>query len=281
MKEVDKRRMCPHCRAFITTDDKVCPYCDTPVGPRAIDLRSPGNLLGGMVPSAQFATTLILTINVVLFLVTVIASMKSGLGGLMGIDGITRFRFGATHPVAVLMAGQWWRLVTAGFLHGDLMHIGFNCWAMMDIGAHAEEVYGTRRLTVIYLVASVGGFLASVVLGGHSSVGASAGVFGLLGAMVAVGVLHKRSSEAAAIKAYYLRWAIYGFFLSMLMSRNVDNWAHAGGFAAGFAAAWLAGTPRVHELWRERMWLILCCLATGITALCFLKMYLQMSVPLY
>ena len=70
MESVEKRRMCPHCRAFITTSDKVCPYCDTPVGPKAIDVRSPGDLLGGLIPGGQFVTVLILTANVGMFLVT-------------------------------------------------------------------------------------------------------------------------------------------------------------------------------------------------------------------
>jgi len=70
--------MCPHCRAFITTKDKVCPYCDTEVGPRAIDRRDPGALFAGMIPSARFVTVLILTLTAGMFLVTVLASMKSG-----------------------------------------------------------------------------------------------------------------------------------------------------------------------------------------------------------
>ena len=60
---MDNRRMCPNCRAFITTDDRVCPYCGNQVGPRAIDRREPGALLGGLIPAQHFTTFLILLIN--------------------------------------------------------------------------------------------------------------------------------------------------------------------------------------------------------------------------
>jgi len=72
--------MCPHCRAFITTDDRVCPYCNTPVGPRAVDRRSPGEIMGGLIPHARFTTTLILLINTGLYIATTLYAMKSGRG---------------------------------------------------------------------------------------------------------------------------------------------------------------------------------------------------------
>ena len=55
--------MCPHCRAFITTNDRTCPYCHETVGARAIDVRAPGDLLGGLIPHVRYATTMLLVIN--------------------------------------------------------------------------------------------------------------------------------------------------------------------------------------------------------------------------
>jgi len=68
--KVDKRRMCPQCRAFITTSDKVCPYCNTKVGPRAVEQRDPGPILGGLIPHAQFVTSMILLLNFGLYAAT-------------------------------------------------------------------------------------------------------------------------------------------------------------------------------------------------------------------
>jgi rhomboid protease GluP len=263
--------MCPHCRAFITTDDKVCPYCDTPVGPRAVDLRGAGDMIAGIIPSAQFVTMMILTINVALFLITVLASMKAGLGGLFGLDVVTLTRFGAARPDAIA-AGQWWRLLTAGFLHGGLMHILFNSWAMMDISAHAEQVYGPRRLIAIYLLSTIGGFYASMVWNRGVSVGASAGLFGLIGAMLAVGVFEK-TFEASLIKAFYIRWAVYGLLWGLLPFFRVDNAAHIGGLVTGFLAAWLAGTPRLVRTWRDSVWDFVSGILVMLTAISFWKMY--------
>ena len=62
--------MCPHCRAFITTSDSTCPYCNERVGPKAIELRNTGEMIGGLIPQARFVTILLLIINGGFFLAT-------------------------------------------------------------------------------------------------------------------------------------------------------------------------------------------------------------------
>jgi len=260
--------MCPHCRAFITIKDKVCPYCDTAVGPRVADLRG-GDLLGGLVPTAQFATVVILTINVGMYLVTMLASAKMG-------EVQALIRYGGALPEGVF-GGQWWRLITAGFLHGSLMHIGFNMWALMDVGRHAEEIYGPKRMVVIFILSTIGGFLLSMLRGTPLTVGASAGLFGLIGAMIAVGVKHKWSHEAAAIKGFYIRWAIYGLLWGLLPFFRVDNAAHIGGIATGFLVAYAAGTPREFDVTREKVWGVLAGLAVALTGYSFLKLIMWLS----
>src|SRR5262245_26942106 len=127
--------MCPHCRAFITTSDKVCPYCNETVGSRAVDLRSSSSeMFGGFIPQAHFTTVVILLINFGLYAATVVYSMGSGAGNVMNVDGRTLVFFGSKY-VDFIAGGQWWRLVTAGFLHGGLMHILMNSWALFDLGA--------------------------------------------------------------------------------------------------------------------------------------------------
>src|ERR1043166_2154449 len=171
--------MCPHCRAFITTSDKVCPYCGEHVGPRAIDLRGgTQDFLAGFIPHARFITVLILVINFGLYLATALYSMRSGRGNAMDIDVETLLDFGAKFG-PLIGAGQWWRLVTAGFLHGGLMHILMNSWALFDLGAAVEETYGSARMLVIYFVANVAGFYLSSLLKMGPSSGASAALFGL------------------------------------------------------------------------------------------------------
>jgi rhomboid protease GluP len=272
---MDSRRMCPHCRAFITTRDKVCPYCNERVGPRAVERRDPGAILGGFIPHARFVTMLILTINVGLFLATVLFSQRAGNGNaLMSIDGQTLVDFGAKYRLAILRFGQWWRLVTAGFLHGGLLHIGMNSWVLFDLGAQVEQVYGAARLLIIYFVATVCGFLLSTFWTAAISVGASAGIFGLIGAMIALGVLHKDSALGVAIRGMYVRWAIYGLIFGLLPGLHIDNAAHLGGLASGFGVAYLAGTPRIETAFSERAWRGVAAFCVLLTAASFVMMYL-------
>jgi rhomboid protease GluP len=278
---MDPRRMCPHCRAFITNRDKVCPYCGERVGPRAIERREPGAILGGFIPHARFVTMLILTINVGLYLATVIFSQRAGnTGALMGIDMQTLFLFGAKYRAAILNYGQWWRLVTAGFLHGGLLHIGMNSWVLFDLGAQVEEVYGAARLYVFYFVATVLGFLASTFWTPALSVGASAGIMGLIGAMIALGVRHQSSSMGGAIRGMYVRWAVYVLIFGLLPGLHIDNAAHIGGLAGGFAVAYVAGTPRIETAFSEKLWRAAAAICVLLTAVSFLMMYLSFSTSL-
>jgi len=127
--------MCPNCRAFVTTSDKVCPYCEARLGERPVDRRNPGEILGGLIPHARFTTILILLINTALYLVEVV-NPNSGLT-----------QWGASVP-SQMMGGQWWRLITAGFLHGGIVHILMNSWVLFDLGAEVEQLYGTSRLII-------------------------------------------------------------------------------------------------------------------------------------
>jgi membrane associated rhomboid family serine protease len=274
---MDSRRMCPNCRAFITNRDKVCPYCNEPVGPRAIDRREPGAILGGFIPHARFVTMMLLTINIGLYLATALYSMRTGQGGFMAIDGRTLLNFGAKFPIAILRYGQWWRLVTAGFLHGGLLHIGMNMWVLFDVGAQVEEVYGGPRLLVIYFLGSVFGFLVSTFFSAALSVGASAGLMGMIGAMIALGVRNRHTSMGRAIRGMYVRWVVYILILGVLPGLHIDNAAHIGGLAAGYAVAYVAGTPRIETAWSERFWRLAAGVCVVLTAASFLMMYLWFS----
>jgi rhomboid protease GluP len=265
--------MCPNCRAFITTDDKVCPYCEIKIGPKAVEIRNPRDLLGGIIPHARFTTVVILTINVGLYLATMLYSMRSGNeAALTDLDGQTLLYFGAKFS-PFIWAGQYWRLITAGFLHGGLLHIFMNTWVLYDLGAQTEEVYGTSRLVVIYIASTITGFLASALWYPGLSVGASAGIFGLIGAMIVVG-MRSRSAMGQAIKGMYMRWAVYGLLFGLLPGLRIDNAAHLGGLAGGFAVAWIAGQPGLlPHSWKERLWNWAAGIALAMTALAFTEMF--------
>ena len=260
--------MCPNCRAFITTSDKVCPYCNEKVGPRAVDRRSAGDILGGFIPQARFTTVVVLLINTALFAATSLYSMRTNTS-----EGSTLYIFGAKISFAAMASsGEWWRLITAGFLHGGILHILMNSWVLFDVGAEVEAIYGTSRFIVFYFVSTVLGFLASALWSPAISIGSSAGIFGLIGAMIAFGVTDK-SSMGAAAKTLYVRWAIYGLAIGLLPFFPVDNAAHVGGISAGFLCGLIAGTPRARAMWKEPILKGAAGVSLALTAFAFVKMF--------
>jgi len=271
MSQMETRRMCPHCRAFITTKDRVCPYCNERVGERAIDRRDPSPILG-LIPNAQFVTSIILLVNIGLYIATTLYSMRGGnANAFFGIDGQTLFNFGAKYSAAI-RASQWWRLVTAGFLHGGLLHIGMNSLALFQVGAQVEQIYGASRMLVIYFVATISGFYLSYRFASYSlSVGASAAIMGLIGAMIALSA-HHRSALTSAIRRDYIVWVVLILVMGRLSSQ-IDNYAHIGGLAGGFGLAYFAGLPRWDGSPREQGWRIASYVCIGLTALCFFDMY--------
>jgi rhomboid protease GluP len=253
--------MCPNCRAFVTTSDRVCPYCDAQLGPRAVESRSAGDILGGLIPHARFTTLMILLINTALY----IADTLNPQSGLLP--------YGQSVPWS-FMQGQYWRLVTAGFLHGGILHILMNSWVLFDLGAEVEQIYGTSRMIVFYFVSTVTGFLVSSKFGSAASVGSSAGIFGLIGAMLAFGFFDK-SSLGMAVKSLYTRWLIYLIVLSFIP--GVDFRAHIGGLSGGFIAGWLASTPRARLMWKEPLLKGLAGVSIALTVLSFLMLFLSMT----
>ncbi len=254
--------MCPQCRAFITTSDRTCPYCGEVVRAKAVDARSPVQVLGGFIPAARFTTIMILLVNFALFL----ASSFGAGAWLLNAGAKTE---------EIWTQGEWYRLVTAGFFHGGMLHIFMNSWVLYDLGAQVEEIYGTARLLVFYLVSSVAGFLLSAYLHPlRPSVGASAALFGFIGAMIALGV-RNRTSVGQTIRSMYIRWAIYGLLFGLLP--GIDNAAHVGGLAMGFVLAYFGGLPARDTATGVTVWRGAAMACVGIVAFSFFRMYLQFA----
>jgi len=272
MDVMDPRRMCPHCRAFITVKDRVCPYCHEAVAPKQ---SVESTVFAGFIPHVRFNMMIILLINFGVYLATALYSMNSGHeNAFIDLDPRTLVMFGAKYNF-LLAQGEWWRLVTAGFLHGGIVHIFMNCIGLLLIGADVEETYGAARMLVIYFCSTVAGFYASAMWSPVVSVGASAAVFGLLGAMIAYGV---RKGEGLSLRSGYVMWAGYNLLFGILGGGNIDNAAHIGGLAAGFGIAYFAGTEGRVRSPQEALWRVASWICILITAFCFLKMYLWFRV---
>ena len=189
-------------------------------------------------PQTSPVTYAILTICCLMYVLSLVITLKfsggEGLGGgMMNLGGIgtqISVRLGASLPLAYDME-QPWRLITAIFLHGGLLHIGFNMWVLMDIGPMVEEMYGSARYFFLFVVTGAAGYLVSSFLG-HLSVGASGSLLGLVGVLLAA-TTGRQSMAAQALRSALIRWLVYIGVLGLLM-RGTDNAAHVGGLAAGY-----------------------------------------------
>lgn len=161
------------------------------------------------------------------------APSGGGLGALLnlgGIDGNVLIRLGASLPLFTDLI-QPWRFVMAVFLHGSVLHIGFNMWVLMDIGPTIEELYGSARYFFIYVVTGIGGYVVSSLFG-KFSVGGSGALLGLIGVLLAI-TTGRKSAGMQMLRSQIIRWLIYIAVWGFLFP-GIDNYAHGGGLIAGF-----------------------------------------------
>jgi membrane associated rhomboid family serine protease len=155
----------------------------------------------------------------------------------------SEFLFGCSGAVPLFEAGRWWTLLSASWLHGGALHILFNMMWVRDLGPAIADMFGPGRMVIIYTVAGVCGFALSSLAyeflphlpflsGAGITVGASASVFGFLGALVYYG----RRTGSSLTRSEAIRYALILGFFGFVM-RGVDNFAHAGGFFGGYLTA--------------------------------------------
>ncbi len=157
-------------------------------------------------------------------------------GGLMSIlspGGRALWQLGMTGGLA-WDQGWWWTIFTAMYLHGSLLHIVFNVMWIRNLGPGVAEVYGPGRAFLLFNIAGAGSFLASNVMSGVPTIGASGSIFGLLAALIVYG--RRRGSSVMTRQLW--QWAIILGVFGVIMP-GINNWAHGGGFAAGWIAAQL------------------------------------------
>ena len=225
-------QLCPACGALVGINAKRCHQCGTNLRfGLAAWSKGLSEFFGGHAP----VTTIILIVNVAMFAVSLLATFKTeetgGFSLLFGMGNEALYRLGASNPYAVLVLHQWWRLITASFLHGGLLHIGFNMMVLLDIGPIVEELFGSPRYLFLYIVTGTAGFALSVFH--HPAVGASASLLGLIGVLIAVTT--KRSGVAIqAMRSRLISWVVSIFAIGFLAGGMIDNWGHFGGLAAGF-----------------------------------------------
>jgi len=140
----------------------------------------------------------------------------------------------------LILAGQWWRLITPVLLHASLLHIGFNMYALYILGPELERHFGHIHFLILYLLSGFSGIVLSFLLTASPSLGASTAIFGLLGAQ---GVFVYRNQKLFGRRAQAMLRSILNIAVINLLiglSPGIDNWGHVGGLLGGSLFAWLA-----------------------------------------
>lgn len=184
--------------------------------------------------SDTFVTIGILLVLLVVFIAEVF------LGGSENTQ--TLVRMGAMSNYAVVAGHQWWRLFTAQFLHVGVMHLVSNAVIIYYMGLYMEPMVGHWRLLLIYLLSGVGGNLLSLAFGSDRAIsaGASTALFGLFGAMTAVGLRNMNNPIISYLGRQAFVLAIINLALDYFMP-NIDIQGHLGGFITGFLLAIILG----------------------------------------
>ena len=179
-------------------------------------------------------TNILIAINLLVFLISAWISKN-----IFNIDIDTLIIMGAKVN-SLIDKGQVWRLITCAFLHGGLVHIFFNMYALKILGPEIQYVYGKIKYLTIYLLSAIAASIFSYIFGPQSvSVGASGAIFGLFGAMLIFGIKHRKQIGKA-----YMMNILQVIFVNVVIgisTSNIDNAAHFGGLIIGALIALLLG----------------------------------------
>ena len=209
-----------------------------------------------------------------LYVLTLLASRGNiGMGGLFRLFSPSQSAlvlFGMSGAIPVFIEGHWWTVLSASWLHGGALHILFNMMWIRQLAPATADMYGPGRMVIIYTAAGVAGFALSsfagmylpnllLLRGSPYTVGASASIFGLLGALVYYGRRGGSRMVGSQALSYALMLGVFGFVMP-----GVDNYAHAGGFGGGYLAARFLDPLKPERI--DHIVIALACLAASVLA---------------
>lgn len=232
--------LCPNCRRLISVDEPRCPYCDT---------THPGSWLKNNFFTRGFqnpeqAIRIIIYINIGMYAISLLLNpMLTRLSlnpmAFLSPENKSLLLLGATGTIPVVKLGRWWTILSANYLHGSILHIFFNMFALKQIAPVVIQEYGLYRMFIIYTLGGVVGYIISCLAGVAFTIGASAALTSLIGATLYFG----KSSGGVYGQAIYRQlggWTI-GIFLFGFLVPGINNWAHGGGIVAGGLLGWMMG----------------------------------------
>lgn len=192
----------------------------------------------------------------------------------------------------LIAQGEYWRLLTAIFVHANILHYGFNAYALYIIGRDVERFSGALRLTVVFLLSGLSGSVFSLIFNPSPSVGASGAIFGLIGALAVFLFRHRQLFGERARRGLQniVFVALINFALGL--QGGIDNWAHLGGLIGGLILGWALGPMWVvdwnliqggqpvivdQQAMGARQWLLALAFAVGVAVLAVVGASLYVS----
>jgi len=229
-----KHKMCPECRSLVGRNERKCPECGQSLA--GVSAPGMGRAVANVLPGVSSAVSLIMLVNGLWFVLMMMSAIRAGSGGgIFGFDVEMMAQFGAgvSRPrmltSGAMTGGEWWRFITPIFIHGGLIHFLFNSFLLLQLGKLAEEIFGTTRFWVFYLLCGISGSLASQLPRFVITVGASGAILGMVGLLMVYGY-RSGGGLGHAMRALTMRLIIYTMILSFM---GIDHLNHIGGFACG------------------------------------------------
>jgi rhomboid protease GluP len=228
-------------------DEPACPYCGTPRPGARWKQFANLRLLNEPIRIIIFA-------NIGMYILSIM--LNPGRPGfsmnplsMLAPDNQSLLLLGATGTVPIDRLHRWWTLLSANYLHGNLLHIFFNMMALRQLGHITLQLYGRFRTIILYTLTGIAGFAVSYFAGVRFTIGASASICGLIGALLFYGK-NRGGMFGQALYKQIGGWTI-GIFLFGLIVPGINNWGHGGGIVSGAILGYLLG---YEEKRRETFW---------------------------
>jgi len=248
--------LCPRCRRLIGSEETVCSWCGTsrsaPVW-KALTWTK-GALGSGWVVQA------IITLNLLYYAISIMIGRS---GGFFSPGQASLMLLGATGTVPIDYYGRFWTLLTASYLHGGIIHLIFNLMALRQIAPWAANEYGACRMFIIYTLGGVFGYLVSYLAGIPFTIGASASLCALVGALMYYGK-SRGGGYGGNVFRELSGWVISIFVFGLLFP-GINNWGHGGGLVGGALLGLLLGySEKNRETVFHQVLALLCVTATVV-----------------
>lgn len=257
-------QLCPSCRKLISRSAEICPFCG---------LNKPAsifknNVLFSTITDSDRLVKTLITVNALMFIFSVLIDPRMGSLNFNPLHFLSPSNqsllvLGSTGTIPVFQLHRWWSLIAANYLHGGLLHIVFNMLAIRQLAPLVIREFGINRTITLYTLGGFGGFFLSSLAGVRFTIGASAALCSLIGALLYYGKSRGGiygQNIFSQIGGWAISIGIFGFLVP-----GINNWAHGGGMLSGALLGYLLGyAEKRRERYSHKVQAMIC---LGVTCL--------------